>query len=69
MMKLEKKTHFLIWVSSEEIAQRLGVHRSSVYHLVAKAKNLPSLVMPPWKKGSKRPRKIGNTLKAFLKGR
>ncbi len=37
-------------VSSEEIAKRLGRHRSSINRLVAKARVLPSLITPPCKR-------------------
>jgi hypothetical protein len=54
LLKMEK-THILAWkdegVSSEEIAMRLGRHRSPIDRLVAKARVLPSLITPPPQKG------------------
>jgi transposase len=54
-------------VSSKEIAKRLGRHRSSIDRLVVKARVLPSLITPPSKKDSGRPRKMDKTLKTILK--
>jgi transposase len=58
LLKMEK-TRILAWkdkgVSMEEIAKRLGRHRSPIDRLVAKARVLPSLITPPRKKSSGRP--------------
>ncbi len=52
ILKLEK-TNIQAWkdkgVLPEEIAERPGMHRLSIYCLVPKARNLPSLVTPPSK--------------------
>jgi IS30 family transposase len=59
MLKMEEKICILAWkdegVSSEEIAKRLGRHRLSIARQVAKARDFPSLITPPRKKGSGRP--------------
>lgn len=47
MLKMVKQTHILAWkdkgFSSGEITKRLGRHRLAIDHLVAKARNPPSL--------------------------
>jgi transposase len=54
-------------VSSEEIAKQLGRHRLSIARQVAKARDFPSLITPPCKKGSGRPWKKDKTLETILK--
>jgi IS30 family transposase len=71
MLKTEEKTCILAWkedgISSEEIAKRLGRHRSSIDRLVERARNYPKLITPPRKKGCGPPRKMNLTMKTILK--
>jgi IS30 family transposase len=71
MLKMEEKAHILAWkeegVSSVEIAKQLQRHKLSIDRLVVNAKNYPSLVTPPRKKGSGGVRKMDKTLKTILK--
>jgi IS30 family transposase len=73
MLKMEEKMHILAWkdkgVSSEEIAKRLGRHRSSIDRLVAKARLLPSLITPPRKKALEDREKWTRPLRQSSKGR
>jgi IS30 family transposase len=59
MLKMGEKICIFAWkdegVSSEEIAKRLGRPRLSIARQVAKARDLPSPITPPRKKGSGRP--------------
>jgi transposase len=68
MLSSVEKARILSWreegVSVDVIAERLGCHRSAIFRLLNKAKNLPPLQIPERKKGSGRPKKIpGHALK------
>jgi transposase-like protein len=58
-LSFEDKARILAWkedgVSTAEIADRLGRHRSSILRLLAKAKSLPPRSNPVWKKSSGHP--------------